>query len=478
MAYIRFHRGSHQIGGSCTELCCGDERILIDLGSNLPAVDNECRISDAQLISNVFDGTTQYGAILFTHYHGDHYGLYKSIPRDNPLYSDIPMYMGKTAKEILAIVTEYIDYNADVKGGKLIDSLKTYTPNEPLDINGISDIRIIPIEADHSALDAYMFYIEMAGRKILYTGDFRDHGISSEHEVFWESIRSGAIPKDIDILITEGTMLSRKTETKKNIIRTEAELGKTAERIFAEAPYNFVLVSSTNFDTIMELYHNTPDDLAFVCDIYQYKLICKAMQGRMERLEKYRPDKLGDGSLKPIHVFIDRYNPKIGDAIEDNRNNGLYLPIERVSPGDGYDEIDNGFVMLVRPNHYPENGMNRFEEAIDHFSSLSEDKTQIIYSMWKGYLSGDTEDAAITGMLGDHRRRDLHVSGHAYPETILRLVRELNPKMIVPMHTEMADAMKEMEEFSDYKDRITPMTDGADMLDLEKLQVIRRQQDR
>lgn len=36
MTDLTIHRGSHQIGGSCTEITSGGERILIDLGANLP----------------------------------------------------------------------------------------------------------------------------------------------------------------------------------------------------------------------------------------------------------------------------------------------------------------------------------------------------------------------------------------------------------------------------------------------------------
>lgn len=470
MAYIKFHRGSHQIGGSCTELCCGNERILIDLGANLPGTDEEVPISDEELIKTVFDGKTEYAALLFTHYHGDHYGLYKNIPRDMPIYSDIPMYIGKTAKDILGIVTEYIDMNAKVKGGKLIDSLKTYTPNQPLEINGINNIKIIPVQADHSALDAYMFYIEMVGKKILYTGDFRAHGISSEQDAFWDYIKSGVIPSDIDILITEGTMLSREKETKQNPISTEDELGKAAAEHFKERPYNFIMVSSTNLDSIMEFYHNTPDGVPFVCDIYQYRIISKAMQGEGNRNEKYRPKVRDNNWSDPICVLFEGPNRKIGEAIEDNNKHGLKLFATRVGADDDYEKIKDGFVMLVRPNHYPETGKNRFEKALDFFANKDENKVRVIYSMWEGYLKGKAkEDPAVTEFIGSHEMKQLHVSGHAYPEDIKRLIDAVNPKMIIPMHTEMADEMHKMDIFKNYN--IKTLKDGENILDLNEMEV-------
>ena len=39
MADLKFHRGTHQIGGCCTEISANGERILIDLGANLPDSD-------------------------------------------------------------------------------------------------------------------------------------------------------------------------------------------------------------------------------------------------------------------------------------------------------------------------------------------------------------------------------------------------------------------------------------------------------
>lgn len=471
MAYIKFHRGTHQIGGCCTELCCENERILIDLGANLPGTDDESPISDDKLIKSVFDGQTEYAAILFTHYHGDHYGLYKDVPRDIPIYSDIPMYMGKTAKGILKIVTEYIDRYASVKGKELIEGLKTYSPGHSLSLPGISNMKIIPLAIDHSALDAYMFYMEIAGKKILYTGDFRDHGIASENDRFWNLIKSDKyIPSEIDILITEGTMLSRKEEANKNIVKTEAELGQEAAKRFREHPYNFVLVSSTNLDTIMELYHNTPDDLPFVCDIYQYRVICEAMRGKKDLLNSYRPAKSSTNKTKPIHLLFDLYSDKLNEIEEENDRSGLDLRWVRVASKNNYEELKNGFVMLVRPNHFPEKGKNPFEKALDYFSAQDESKVEIMYSMWNGYLEGDKEDKAITRMLASHHMRPLHVSGHAYPETILKLIETLNPKTIIPMHTEMADEMKEMESFSAYSDRIVVMGDETDIFDLDSME--------
>ena len=95
MFNVTIYRGTHQIGGCCTELACKGERVLIDLGANLP--DSDTPIRDDELAAKVFDGRPAAG-VLFTHPHGDHYGLYKKVP------GDVPMYIGSMAKEILKIL--------------------------------------------------------------------------------------------------------------------------------------------------------------------------------------------------------------------------------------------------------------------------------------------------------------------------------------------------------------------------------------
>ena len=99
----------------------------------------------------VFDHKACDG-VLFTHYHGDHVGLYKKIPQD------IPLYIGTTAKKILEILTEKLDSipNTREKGLPHIKGIKCYLPDRQ-EIFG--DIKITPFVVDHSALDSYMFLI-------------------------------------------------------------------------------------------------------------------------------------------------------------------------------------------------------------------------------------------------------------------------------------------------------------------------------
>lgn len=102
MTGLTIYRGTHQIGGCCTEISADGKRILIDFGANLLDTDETSPLPDQKLTAQVFDGRPTE-AVLFTHYHGDHYGLFKSIPKN------VPLYIGPVAKQILKALVPYID---------------------------------------------------------------------------------------------------------------------------------------------------------------------------------------------------------------------------------------------------------------------------------------------------------------------------------------------------------------------------------
>lgn len=432
---ITIHRGTHQIGGCATELNINGERILIDLGANLPGTDEASVISDEYLCDKLFGAKSDpIEAVLYTHYHGDHCGLHHKVP------DGTEQYIGELAHNIMYTVNTYID-KENLTG---INKIKKYSACQQIKLKNFT---IQPFYTDHSALDAYMFLIKAEGKTILFTGDFREHGIVGENDRFRRVIDK-YIPNKIDLLITEGTMISRTQEVKENNIRTEADLGKKASEIFSNHPYNFVLVSSTNLDSIMEFYHNTPNDYKFICDYYQAKLIALAMKGMQKKgnYELYR-------SYVPIYVIgLDSRRVKSLNTLMK----GSKYPVKWIS-AENLEYSKEKFVMLSRKNNYSENGLNRFEEIRNE---LPKDKVHIIYSMWKGYLSGDKKDEAVRNFIDGYSWELLHTSGHAYVETIADLISMVNPKKIIPMHSENPEGFCELPALKDYRDRIVILEDG------------------
>lgn len=433
-AEITIYRGTHQIGGCVTEIQVGEHRIVIDFGANLPGNQALNVLSDEEIVETVFpkDGSKPVcDAVLFTHYHGDHYGLYKKIP------DGIPMYMGHTAKKILEIIVERLDSVQKEKGLHKIKAMEPYRIGKWKKF--AEGLEVMPLVVDHSALDAYMFVIRAGGKKILFTGDFRDHGITSEFGRFEEMIEKYV--GNVDILITEGTMLSRTEEAKKNPLQTEEDLGYKAGECFEKNHENVVLVSSTNLDSIMEFYHAVPNNKAFVCDAYQAKVILTAIEEKQKYYSKYR--------LATIHG-IPRNFYIVGDMEELGPSQHCYrADIGKLK--------EKGFVMLARPNRNPKWEKGRFEKILDKL-----DDPLIVYSLWEGYLKEEHADQALINFIKGHENRveHLHTSGHAYVETIAKLIKMTNPRKIIPMHTECADEFKEIKKFQPYADRVRVLEDG------------------
>ena len=419
---VTIYRGSHQIGGYATEIITGKHRVIIDFGANLPDNDNEDVMTDEELTKTVFDGRPCDG-VLFTHYHGDHMGLYKKVPQD------VPLYIGSAAKKILEILTEKLDSipNTAEKGLPRIKDMECYNPGHKM-IFG--DIGVTPFFVDHSALDAYMFLLEAGGKKILFTGDFREHGIVGRNGRLERMVKKYI--GEVDILITEGTMLSRTEETNKNPIQTENDLGNRARELFQENKESVILVSSTNLDSIMKFYHAVPWGMDFVCDAYQAKLMLAAMADK-GNYHEYRPELIHG---KPRRLYI------IGDmeglGAEQNCCRADFSILK-----------NKGFTMLARENKPV------FKAVMEKHMT----DPLVIYSKWIGYLKGKHANPKIGDFIGSHRMEILHTSGHAYVETIEKLIRLTNPKTIIPMHTERADAFGEIPTFAPYRDRIKVLQD-------------------
>jgi ribonuclease J len=163
MMKIIIHRGTRQIGGCVTEIRTDDARLFIDIGANLPGMGTEL-----PPIDGLTTGDGANSVLFLTHYHGDHIGLLDRI------LPEVLVYMGRVAR---AIQMNYIERVSPDKL-PMFEKIRTIEPFENVQFN---DVDILPLPCDHSAFGAYMFIIEVGGRRILHTGDFRLHGIIGKH---------------------------------------------------------------------------------------------------------------------------------------------------------------------------------------------------------------------------------------------------------------------------------------------------------
>lgn len=370
------HRGTHQIGGIAAEISTASTRILIDMGDELSLDPNF--VSAPLNIPGVTDANGRCDAVLFTHYHGDHTG---QMLRIRP---EIPLYAGALAKDIMRLSSAH-SWKKDEALCKRIETIRTFSAGVPF---LIGDIQITPFSIDHSAADSYLFLIEADGKRILYTGDFRLHGVRGKT---MDKILDRRIGK-VDAIITEGTTVSR-TDGK---TVTEWELQARVRNYLQQYKYVFVLCATTNLDRIFALARAVPRGKYCICDDYQKTLV--------ETVSKH---------WNGISSFYEM--PKLLSF--------KYHPPARFA--------ELGGLMFVRAN-------SKFEAIIRQYDPA---QSILLYSMWDGYRTkpGSTipDFLSLTGTWAE-----LHTSGHASPDDLRHVIEKADPEIVIPMHTDAPQKMQ------------------------------------
>ena len=327
---ITIHRGAHQIGGCITEIKSDNAKILIDLGANLPD-SNAKELSE----TDVAELTQDADAIFYTHYHGDHVGLFHLVPKT------VPQYISKGAQEVM--MCKYNALKAHGDYSKELDALERfhhYETKVPVDIKG--KIRVTPYYVSHSAFEAYMFKIEAEGKTLLHTGDFRKHGYVGKGLFGTLQYFVG----NVDLLIIEGTMLGRKGE---KVIR-ENDIKRNTVSLLKKHKYVFALCSSTDIDRLTSFHQACKEtNRNFLCDMYQKSVLdifAKYMEVELFKFNK----------LFTIHKPYTA-NPKIKAKL-------------------GHE----GFLMPVRAS--------QIELIKDMLKEYDDEPAYLIYSLWQGYYKG------------------------------------------------------------------------------------------
>ena len=370
---IIIHRGTHQIGGSAIEISTASTRIILDFGNELSL--DEKYIPINLDIDGVTKGMPDCDGIVISHYHMDHLGQLTSV------FPEIPLYMGELSKEVAMIATEYQDKNLYLRllGANIFRGGEAFT---------IGDIRIRPLVIDHSAADSYMFVIEAEGKRVLYTGDFRMHGL--RHHVLQKLVNTYI--GEVDVLITEGTSLSRDVDGS----ISEAAVLEDISSYIQDGKYVFVMCSSTNIDRIMGIWQNMPTDKVLICDAYQKRILDTVIDNVYYESSLYRRHD------SPLVLNKGRY-PK------------YYM--------------DHGFVSLVRGT----------ENFISQIKEFPKDDVRIIYSMWTGYIE---ENLALKVLLETYPTYICHASGHVSKDDLVQFIELVDPDIVIPVHTDTPEKLE------------------------------------
>ncbi|MGD0922767.1 MAG: MBL fold metallo-hydrolase [Terriglobia bacterium] len=387
---LTVHRGTQQIGGVCIEIEHPDgDRVVLDAGRPLDAPEDATGLLPASL------DRSRPATVLISHPHQDHWGLVEELPPDWPIWT------GSGSAKLIAVTGE-------VTHRPLTRTFKTWhSRSGPF---AIGPFTVTPYLIDHSAFDAYMLLVESAGKRILYTGDFRHHGRKS---VLVDRFMANP-PPDIDVLLTEGTNLGsdKPVKSEKEIEQDFVELFKrTKGRVF-------VSWSGQNIDRTVSIYRAAKrTGRTLVIDLYTADVLDRIS----ERTRLPRP---GFPNLKVVVTRgLRGYYRKIGrdDFVKRMVPHGMAA--RKLARG-------HYVVMLRRALIADYQAAGVVPTADDAFN----------YSMWRGYLSEPHHAEALEWCrTGGAEIAYIHTSGHASPAALRAFAVSVRPKIVVPVHGEKWD---------------------------------------
>lgn len=391
------HRGANQIGGSCIELSTEKSRIILEIGEELPQINDEIMDKEPVLpkVKGLYSNNTDIDAIFVSHGHSDHAGL---IGYTNPF---IPLYIGEKTHRILNITAIFT-------GNKPIQNPIHYlVSGEKI---AIGDFLVIPYLVDHSGFDSYAFVIYVKGKVLVYTGDFRDHGRKSAASKFFID----NIPTHSDLLIIEGTMMGRENETVKSEGHIEDEVYNVMKS--KNAPV-LVLQSATNIDRLVSMYRGARrSGRIMAIDIFTAHIVAQ-LQNTIPK----------PGTFEDVRVFYPYFLTK--RMFETPGGGQLMKEFSKYKISKKDLSSRNDYCLLIRDTMLLD---------IKRIEGLEE--ASFIYSMWDGYK----KTIRTSRMLEFINRKsmdiyDIHTSGHASIGTIRNLIEKVKPLKTIPIHTENPD---------------------------------------
>jgi ribonuclease J len=343
------------------------------------------------LIPPTLDTTIPMDAVLLSHPHQDHYGLLGELP------ACWPVHCGGACEKLVRLT-------AGIFGSKPPQSFHTWTGDVPFHVGPFT---VTPFLTDHSAFDAYQLLIEVHGKRLLYSGDFRMHG---RKKSLVRALMAHP-PADLDALIMEGTNLGSDKPC-----ASEMDIERRFEDLFqVTAARVFVAWSAQNIDRTVTLYRAClHSGRTLVVDLYTAEVL--DMLSSFGRLP--RP---GWQNLKVVvtSTFGRLY-----------RNKGREEFVSRMAKygiaADKLAETPSRWVVMIRPSLM---GDYEFKGVVP----TPQDAWS--WSMWHGYLKNE-DGRKVQAWFDDGQcpATHIHTSGHASPTDLRRFATAINPKAIIPVH--------------------------------------------
>jgi len=427
MARLTFHGGVNEIGGNKILLEDGKTRVFFDFGQSfnfgakyftdwlqprginglgdyfefdlLPKIEGlyaeeQLKHTNMKYVGKRFD------AVFISHAHFDH------VEHLRFLDPAIPVHLGAGTKLLLECMEET---SAQCCYGE--HEYKTFRSGNRI---RVGDIVVKPIHVDHSIPGAYGFIIETSSGTVVYTGDLRAHGPRKD---MTEEFIAKARKSEPVALICEGTRMVEQ-ERRKNYSERQVE------------DLSGGIVSSTDKIVFVTRYSRDMDRFRSFYNVAKRsgrKLVISPKSAYL--LSRLKEDKHLDlpDPMEKEDILIYYKRKKTGKFEE-----GDYYVWERefMDKRVTYEDLRKRQGEIVMDLDF-----YQFAELID---IRPESGGHFIRSMSEPFSEEDVEEEVMRNWL-DHfglQFHQLHASGHINREQLTKVIGEVKPKKIFPVHTE------------------------------------------
>jgi len=291
-----------------------------------------------------------------------------------------------------------------------------------------------PVHVEHSVPGAYGFIVHTSKGAIVYSGDLRMHG--PQRALTEDFIERAKAAKPIALLI-EGTRMG--SETEHNITEEEVE-GKIDGIVKASKGLVFAYFSMSNVDRFMSVYASAVRNKRIMVIDTRFAYIIDSLREYVPTL----PDVMEDKNIrvyfrlaksctyadKDYFVYERKYLPKMIKAEDIAKDQKRYL-------------MHMGFNKLIELVYIQPKDADYIYSSSEHFLEGEENEEE------RKVLENWMEHFKV-------RFHKAHCSGHASKKDIAHIIKEIDPKILIPIHTDDPGAFKAI-----HKDVRLPEKDGT-----------------
>ncbi len=343
-----------------------------------------------------------------------------------------------------------IDYKrarkSDYKTQNIARNINIINPGEQKSFESTNGkVIITQYLVDHSIPGSCAYIIEQDGRSIIYTGDFRKHGM---HKDWVESFIEAAKKSNPIVIISEGTRVPYVDEYKSDDFEDDSQSEDEVMRISGELISNhdeLILFNcpSRNLDRILLYYELAKKNNRVLAITPKIKMFIEWFKKKLDTFDErkinefYKYYDLPEYNDEFLSVYLPRkgwgrFEPKDYKKQErDIFNNGNYINYKNVKL-----EPEN-YVMYL--DYFMMNELIDLDQRQDSILFINSTTDPFNEEM----VIQEKKLNAWLNKFGVIKTETIHSSGHMNVDDLIHTLSSIQPDTIIPVHTENPETFKE-----------------------------------